>query len=149
MHSLPVHQIEARPKYRFRAEGWYAIKLSAGGSGSVTGSWKTDKCNGKNDFEGEPVCLKVEITGAVSIGGGLEASLQRKSSNGRYNTIFSGSVGVFGTGQGTISAKRCYDPKNGWGPIRVCSSLETSVTANLLLMNIKIPGPEIKSCADF
>jgi len=135
-------------KYRMNFSAWLGFQLYAKGSTSADGTWQTDKCNEQYSLVGNPLCLTVNLTGGINIGANATASVQKKML-GEWLTIFSGSIGLYGTGEANISATRCYLPKKGWGKLKVCSEFNTSLTANLLLMNVKLPGPSFSQCAEF
>ncbi|MCX8155570.1 MAG: RHS repeat-associated core domain-containing protein [Verrucomicrobiae bacterium] len=138
---------EEMGNWRVSISGWLGFQLFATGSGSASGNWYMDKCSGSDALIGAPVCLSLDITGGINVGANLSGSLQHRVF-GQWTTVLSGGMGIYGTGQAQISLTRCYDPKNGWGPFKICSGYSTSLTVDALLFTFKTPGPEYRQCFD-
>jgi RHS repeat-associated protein len=134
--------------WRSSIDVWLGIQVFAKTSGQVEGGHKTDKCNGVDYLQGEPICLSVSIGAGISIGGQLSGELQRQI-GGRWTTVLSGSLGAYGTGQVQGELKRCYHPTRGWGPGTFCLKYDTSLNLDLFIVNFSIPGPEGEKCWSF
>jgi hypothetical protein len=114
---------------KLQALFFYGIELFATGSGTISGTLQTDRCNGKDDLEGK-VCFSISITGGARVGANYSLTFARRVW-GTWVTVYEVKMGVYATMSANISISRCYD-KNGWGKMKLCSGFDdVNLTINL------------------
>ena len=101
---------------------WAGIKLSLGASGSASGTFSTDRCNGVG-LNGK-VCVDVGGTAAVAGGGEAVMNVGR----------FTYRAGAYVEGRVTVSSRLCYVCRNdncSWDGPKTCIKGEISVNLSM------------------
>ncbi|MFM8217095.1 MAG: RHS repeat-associated core domain-containing protein, partial [Pirellula sp.] len=101
---------------------WAGIKLSLGASGSASGTFSTDRCNGVG-LNGK-VCVDVGGTAAVAGGGEAVINVGR----------FTYRAGAYVEGRVTVSSRLCYVCRNdncSWDGPKTCVKGEISVNLSM------------------